>query len=208
MAVGFPTKANWAAGDVLTASAMDDLAGTVNLLNPLAKGGLVAGSGSNTTAVLTVGSNNALVTADSTQTTGLKYAGLWTTFTPTITGITLGNGSKAGTYCQIADTTFFRVVLTFGSTTSITGAVDLTLPTTPSGYGTFDFMNCINQVYKYSSTTFYPSSSNINVGGNTVRAAACNVAGTYATYTDVGATAPIVFTTSDSLTWQGSYRNS
>jgi hypothetical protein len=32
MAVGFPTKANWAAGDVLTASALDDLAGTVNLL--------------------------------------------------------------------------------------------------------------------------------------------------------------------------------
>jgi hypothetical protein len=32
MAIGFPTKANWAAGDVLTASAMDDLAGTVNLL--------------------------------------------------------------------------------------------------------------------------------------------------------------------------------
>ena len=33
MATGFPTKANWAAGDVLTASALDDLAGTVNLLS-------------------------------------------------------------------------------------------------------------------------------------------------------------------------------
>jgi hypothetical protein len=33
MAIGFPTKANWAAGDVLTASALDDLAGTVNLLS-------------------------------------------------------------------------------------------------------------------------------------------------------------------------------
>lgn len=33
MAVGFPTKANWAAGDVLTAAQMDDLAGTVNLLS-------------------------------------------------------------------------------------------------------------------------------------------------------------------------------
>ena len=33
MAIGFPTKANWAAGDVLTASAMDDLAGTVNLVS-------------------------------------------------------------------------------------------------------------------------------------------------------------------------------
>ena len=32
MATGFPTKANWAAGDVLTASQMDDLAGTFNLL--------------------------------------------------------------------------------------------------------------------------------------------------------------------------------
>jgi hypothetical protein len=35
MAVGFPTKANWAAGDVLTASAMDDLAGTVNIVQYL-----------------------------------------------------------------------------------------------------------------------------------------------------------------------------
>jgi hypothetical protein len=33
MATGFPTKANWAAGDILTASALDDLAGTVNLLS-------------------------------------------------------------------------------------------------------------------------------------------------------------------------------
>ena len=33
MATGFPTKANWAAGDILTASAMDDLAGTVNLMS-------------------------------------------------------------------------------------------------------------------------------------------------------------------------------
>ena len=33
MATGFPTKANWAPGDVLNASALDDLAGTVNLLS-------------------------------------------------------------------------------------------------------------------------------------------------------------------------------
>ena len=35
MAVGFPTKANWAAGDILTAAQMDDLAGTVNTLSPV-----------------------------------------------------------------------------------------------------------------------------------------------------------------------------
>ena len=35
MATGFPTKANWSAGDVLTASQMDDLAGTLNYLSPV-----------------------------------------------------------------------------------------------------------------------------------------------------------------------------
>ena len=33
MATGFPTKANWVSGDILTAAAQDDLAGTVNLLS-------------------------------------------------------------------------------------------------------------------------------------------------------------------------------
>jgi hypothetical protein len=35
MAASFPTKANWAAGDILTAAQMDDLAGTVNFLSPV-----------------------------------------------------------------------------------------------------------------------------------------------------------------------------
>ena len=33
MATGFPTKANWVSGDILTAAQMDDLAGTVNLFS-------------------------------------------------------------------------------------------------------------------------------------------------------------------------------
>ena len=75
MATGFPTKANWATGDVLTASAMDDLAGTVNLLNPVAKGGLVAGSGANTTAVLSVGTDGSTLVANSASATGMAWAG-------------------------------------------------------------------------------------------------------------------------------------
>ena len=53
MAVGFPTKANWAAGDVLTASAMDDLAGTVNTLST---------AGSTSGQVMTSAGANAAVT--------------------------------------------------------------------------------------------------------------------------------------------------
>lgn len=170
-----------------------------------AKGDLISATAADTPARLAVGTNNSLLTADSAQATGLKYAGLWTTFTPTISGVTLGNGSKSGFVCQIADTVFFRAILVFGSTTSITGSVDLTLPTTASGYSTFDFMNVASQVYDVSATLFYPSVANIAVG-NTVRVGTTSTSGSYAQYTDLGATTPIVFATGDTLTWQGTYK--
>ena len=74
MAAGFPTKANFATGDVLSATNMNDLAGTVNLINPSAKGDLYAGSAANTYTKLAVGANNTVLTADSSTATGLKRA--------------------------------------------------------------------------------------------------------------------------------------
>ena len=74
MAAGFPTKANFATGDVLSATNMNDLAGTVNLINPSAKGDLYAGSAANTYTKLAVGANNTVLTADSSTATGLKWA--------------------------------------------------------------------------------------------------------------------------------------
>jgi len=74
MAAGWPTKANYATGDVLSATNMNDLSGTVNLINPSAKGDLYAGSAANTYTKLSVGANNTVLTADSTTATGLKWA--------------------------------------------------------------------------------------------------------------------------------------
>jgi len=74
MAAGWPTKANYATGDVLSATNMNDLSGTVNLINPTAKGDLYAGSAANTYTKLAVGTNNQVLTADSSTATGLKWA--------------------------------------------------------------------------------------------------------------------------------------
>jgi len=74
MAAGFPTKANFATGDVLSATNMNDLAGTVNLINPSAKGDLYVGSAANTYTKLSVGTSAQVLTVDSTTATGLKWA--------------------------------------------------------------------------------------------------------------------------------------
>ena len=74
MAVGFPAKVNFATGDVLTAAQMNDATGTLNLLNPSAKGTVFSASAANTPLALAVGANATVLTADSTTATGLKWA--------------------------------------------------------------------------------------------------------------------------------------
>ena len=185
--------------------------GAVTITNSMAtaidaKGDLVVGTGADTFSRLAVGSNNALVTAASGEATGLKYAGLWTTYTPTFSGTTLGNGSVSGSYCQIADTAFFRATFILGSTSSIAGPVDCSLPLTASTYGTFDFMNVISQYTDNSTTSFYPSAANIAIGSSSVRLGVTSTSGNYAQYTDYVANVPVAAATSDRIQVQGSYR--
>lgn len=187
--------------------------GDVTITNSMAtaidaKGDLIAGTGADAFSRLAVGANNALLTADSSQATGLKYAGLWTTYTPGLSGITLGNGVVEGTFCQIGNTTFFRVIVIFGTTTSLTAAVDIGLPTTPNGYSTLQFMNAVTQFYDFSATTFSPSSGNLNIGGTSIRMVVTNVSGTYPTISDINSGVPFAWANGDTITVQGLYRNS
>jgi hypothetical protein len=62
------------AGDVLTATNMNDLGGTVNLVSPTAKGSIKAGTAAATFGDLAVGANDTVLTADSAEATGMKWA--------------------------------------------------------------------------------------------------------------------------------------
>lgn len=115
MAAGFPTKANFATGDVLSATNMNDLAGTVNLITPSAKGDLYAGSAANTYTKLAVGTNGQVLTADSTAATGLKWAAAGSsgalTFIKTAT-FTTSSGSST-TFDSVISSTYNDYLVIF-----------------------------------------------------------------------------------------------
>jgi hypothetical protein len=88
-----------------------------------AKGDLIAASAADTPARLAVGADYTIVQALSTEATGLRYTGGWTTYTPTW-GVTsgtapaIGNGVLTGGWRRIGSVVEFYITLTAGSTTT------------------------------------------------------------------------------------------
>ena len=58
----------------------------------------------------------------------------WTSFIPSWTNLTVGNGTNSGAYTQIGKTVFLRINLLFGSTTSVSGDICFTHPVTSASY--------------------------------------------------------------------------
>jgi len=56
-----------------------------------------------------------------------EQLGQWTAYTPTITGLTLGNGTATGRYHRIGDTVHLHISIDIGSTTTM-GSAAIALP--------------------------------------------------------------------------------
>ena len=60
-------------------------------------------------------------------------AGAWTSYTPTFTNLTIGNGQRAAAYMQVGKTVIYAGRLDWGSTTSATATDTLvSLPVAPT----------------------------------------------------------------------------
>ena len=111
MAVGLPAKVTYANGDVFSASDINETNGTLNLLNPTAKGSRVSASAANTPSRLAVGANDTVLTADSTATTGLKWAA---PASPNLTVAQIASGTLSGasvTFSSLSSYNYLQLYL-------------------------------------------------------------------------------------------------
>jgi hypothetical protein len=134
MAIGFPVKADYVTGDVLSAANMNDLAGTLNYLDPTAKGDLFPASSGTALTRLAVGANGTVLTADSAEATGMKWAAAGGG-TSTAVGCILYNTSNY-TISNATDTllTFNTEILdTDGFHSTVTNTSRITIPTGKGG---------------------------------------------------------------------------
>jgi hypothetical protein len=147
-------------------------------------------------ARLAVGANDTVLTADSSEATGLKWAAAatasFTAFTPSFTGITLGNGTLVGRKLTVNGLETIFVKLTWGSTTSITGNVVFNTPSTMAngsenqqfvmGYRDADTTNqYLGTIYFFNNSSFYTG--------------ILGASGQYAN--TISATSPFTWTTND-----------
>ena len=175
--------------------------GTVTVTNSMAtaidaKGDLIPGTGADTFARLAVGANDLILTAASGETTGLKYSGAWTSYTPTLYSITAGNGTLAAKYAQVGKICFVNFSFTLGSTSSVSTSPGFSLPV--NGVQTATYANG-NALLLDAATAEYYGIIYLENTGKAVFYAQ-NASGTYLKDATVTATVPMTWGTSDKFT--------
>jgi hypothetical protein len=98
-------------------------------------GDIIYASAANTPARLGIGSSAQVLTVSGgipAWATPASPSYTWTTWTPSYTNLTVGNGTTVAEYLAIGDLIYVRYLLTWGSTTSISGNVSISLPLTAS----------------------------------------------------------------------------
>ena len=121
----------------------------------------------------------------------------WTTWTPSLTGITTGNGTVTAKYLQIGKMVQFRFKFQLGSTSAITGGPTITLPVAQA---TGSHLSC-PVLYEDSGLRLHMGMSQILTG--TISLFAINTASVYAETAGISSTVPFTWTTNDSLVANG-----
>lgn len=148
---------------------------------------------------------NAAALTESDINTYLTHTGSsWDSYTPTLTNITLGNGTLTGDWWRAGRGIFFKVKLTFGSTTSVSGTMTIGLPTAYADGTDAEVFSAL--MFDNSANTRYDGRSQA-ISTTTVAINAMNSSATYLTETATSSTVPFTWATSDQLVVAGFYES-
>jgi hypothetical protein len=143
---------------------------------------------------------------DGSAWTNLTSSPTWTSFTPTWTNLTVGNGTYVSSvYWLDGKLAHVAVTLVFGSTTSISGAVSFTVPAaiTRKNATTNPNMSCILTDAGVNNFVGHIMSASGNTTQFLVRASLAGA--TYTNLDEISSTVPMTWTTSDRIDFSMSY---
>jgi hypothetical protein len=170
-----------------------------------AKADLLTATANDTPARLAVGANGQTLVAASGETTGLKYEGNWISFTPTWTGLTVGNASVEAKYLKIGGLIHFKIRLGWGSTTSISSRVFVTWPIAPISTNA---AQSANTVVQFEDSGVGPTQGmvlNSLSTTSTMTLFSMTSSGSFVAAADLSSTAPFTWATGDQIYIAGFY---
>lgn len=127
---------------------------------------------------------------------GIAALGVWVAYTPTLGNFTLGNGTMTARWTQIGKTVLFSVRIVLGSTSAVTGVIQIGTPVTAAAAG----WQCIATLADTGTNFYYAFPLSVTT---LVELYVLNTAGTYATPSNTSATVPFTWTSTDVITVAG-----
>lgn len=146
-------------------------------------------------------SNSAITPEKILTGTGSSWA--WQSWTPTWTGVTVGNGTVTAKYTQIGKTVLWRVSLVFGTTSAVAGTIQITLPVASVTYPTFANVGS-GTLWDASAAAINPAITLWN-STTVIEIIPQGASTTYVTNSVATSTAPFTWTTSDYIQATGFY---
>lgn len=133
--------------------------------------------------------------------------GMWTTWTPSLTNITLGNGSQSARFLKTPQNTVLaHWEFLLGSSSAIGSDPRISLPVEAQSSYFSALANIGMAAFLDAGTASYPGSCNLVLGTpDAIRLLVWTAGGTYAQDSVINATIPITWGTSDALTFSAMY---
>jgi hypothetical protein len=170
-----------------------------------AKGDLLTATADNTPSKLSVGSaSTSYLRPDPSSSTGLKWDDdAWISYTPTWTGLTVGNATQTVVYKQIGKTVIVRGQITMGSTSSFSTDWTFSLPVTSKYFA--------NNFVHFGTVEFRDAGTGVNYGTvgysdqNNFYIFVLNSSTTYLSRSGISSTVPFTWVNGDSFSFYAIY---